>query len=503
MPRSSTLVAPPAASLPAADIAAGGTPRRRWRAAGALLLAAIVTALVRVPFLHRPLTSDEAGYLLLARHWHPGTSLYGDYWVDRPPLLITLFRVAGDAVGIHLLGLAAAVASVVLVGILGRQLAPYRWTVRAAAVVLAAALLASPLFGFPETDGELLGLPFLLLGLVAFAASMSSSDRPRALTYATLAGAAGMAAVLVKQNLLDVLVYAAVALLASRRIAGRLARAGALAGGAVVALAVTLGLAAVHGTSPAGVWDAVVAFRLRASTAISSESGPRTWERLTRLVDAFIGSGAAALVAVAVLVGLVGLATAYGRRATRPQFAAWAVLVWELCGIALGGSYWLHYLTGLVPGLVLLVLTIPWRRWGVVALGCAAGYAAVASSVAWSALAADPPPPSEDAAVVGYLHAHARPGDGVVVGFGHADIVAESGLTSPYPELWSLPVRVRDPHLTELTAVLTGPRAPRWVVVAGDTLTTWGIDATQAQAALRRGYVERVRYGEWHVWEAR
>ena len=66
-----------------------------------------------------------------------------------------------------------------------------------------------------------------------------------------------------------------------------------------------------------------------------------------------------------------------------------------------------------------------------------------------------------------YLRDHAAATDGVVVGFGHPDIVAGSGLTSPYENLWSLPVRVRDPHLAELRDVLAGPDHPHWVVVAG------------------------------------
>ena len=41
-----------------------------------------------MPFLARPLSPDEGGFLLVASQWEPGTSLYGHYWVDRPPLLM-------------------------------------------------------------------------------------------------------------------------------------------------------------------------------------------------------------------------------------------------------------------------------------------------------------------------------------------------------------------------------------------------------------------------------
>jgi hypothetical protein len=110
---------------------------------------------------------------------------------------------------------------------------------------------------------------------------------------------------------------------------------------------------------------------------------------------------------------------------------------------------------------------------------------------------------SDDAQVVSYLRHHARPSDGVVVGFGHPDIVAGSGLSSPYEYLWSLPVRVLDSHLTVLGRVLTGPDAPRWVVVAGDTLDSWGLDATSTQRILERRYDDRVTDGVWQVWRRR
>ena len=49
-------------------------------------------------------------------------------------------------------------------------------------------------------------------------------------------------------------------------------------------------------------------------------------------------------------------------------------------------------------------------------------------------------------------------------------------MPSPYPQLWSLPMRTLDPHLTRLRAVLAGPRAPTWVVVWSH-LNAWHIDA--------------------------
>lgn len=51
---------------------------------------------------------------MVVGQWSPGTSLYGNYWVDRPPLLIGLFQLAylggGGAVTLRLMGIAAVMA---------------------------------------------------------------------------------------------------------------------------------------------------------------------------------------------------------------------------------------------------------------------------------------------------------------------------------------------------------------------------------------------------------
>ena len=63
-----------------------------WSAAAAAFVA-------RFPGLLWPLRPDEAGFLLVARSWHPEPdSVYGHYFVDRPPPIIWLMQ-ATDAIG--------------------------------------------------------------------------------------------------------------------------------------------------------------------------------------------------------------------------------------------------------------------------------------------------------------------------------------------------------------------------------------------------------------------
>lgn len=499
-----------------------------------MLFAALASTAVWLPFLHRPLTSDESGFLLLAQHWSRGHSLYGDYWVDRPPLLLWLFDVASHlspttttAVGVtapavKVLGAAASGASVLLVGVLGRQVAPgSRWAGRTA-VVLVVALLSSPLFGMPETDGEVLAVPFVILGLVCLVAALRRPRGGRTLVFAASAGASGMAAALVKQNVIDVFVFAVVLVVLSRgRVERQRQRVAGFAAGAAGMLAAAVAGAWAHGTSTGGLWDAIVVFRLQASAVIGSSASDTTRQRMTALIVAFLTSGAALVLVVsaaAVLTRTVrtrrqvtsaparpdsGSANPAAIRVESTEVLVWpvvALVLWELCGVVLGGSYWRHYLTGLLPGLVLLVAIARPRRWSRRVLTVAVAYTAAASLAVWVHQVATPAAVSSDAQVMSYLREHAQSSDGVVVGFGHPDIVAGSGLHSPYEHLWSLPVRVRDPRLEELQGVLAGPSAPRWLVVAGDSLGTWGVDADQAQQYLERHYVEQVSYGDWHIW---
>src|SRR3954453_22612441 len=133
-----------------------GTAPKTW-----VVAMAAGVCLAWLPFVARPLSPDEAGYLIVGGHWHDGRSLYGDYWVDRPPALIALFEVAdalGGAVPLRLLGALAALLTVVLSGVLGRVAAPERRSAPVLTAAAAAVCVATPLMGGTVVDGELLGV---------------------------------------------------------------------------------------------------------------------------------------------------------------------------------------------------------------------------------------------------------------------------------------------------------------------------------------------------------
>ena len=434
-----------------------------------------------LPFAGRTLSPDEGGLLMVAGQWSDGSSTYGDYFVDRPPLLIGLVAVADAAGGspwaLRALGVVAVVATVVLAGAVGKA--------AGASPVLpaltAALLVANPLFGATVVNAEILSLPFVLGGC---AAALQVTRVERGLRWALLAGALGAGAALVKQNVIDVFVFAAVLLVLRRRWSALVA----VAAGALAAVAVALALASWRGTAPTELWEAVVVFRAEAAEVIAASATETTDARFVSMLLALVTSIAPAL-AIAL--------TARARRSSL-LWPALALLTWELVSVFAGGSYWLHYLMALVPGLVLLAAA---------AVGldrftrAAYLFAATSTVLALATMLVNPTDRPEEPAI-DWLARHAAEGDSAVVGFGAPNILRETGLTSPYPDLWSLPVRVRDPDLQALTALLASPERPRWVIVVGESLQTWGVDATAADRVLAEHYEPATTAGEWTIYRS-
>ncbi len=445
----------------------------------ALLLVAAGVVALRLPFLADPAAPDEAGFLTVAQQWHAaGRTLYSAYWVDRPPLLIGLFQVADALGGLSALRVLGALAAAVTV-LLGAT-AAWRATGpvggrRAAvtAALVAAALLVSPAMGATEVNGELLAAPFVAAGALCVVVAMRPRG-PRSAAWAAIgAGAAAAAALLVKQNMADVVVLAAVAW--GLRPAVRAVRAVA---GAAAVTALVAGWAALHGTSPAAVAWAMYPFRVRAAQSLASRGATAVDGRMAGLL------GLWALTLTPLLLAVLAGAVVQRRLRGRLPVAVLVTCAYDAVSIGLGGSFWSHYLVeAVVPlalGAGLLAGALPRTTRALTGLVAAAALAAWASALAM--------PPAGAGTVVGRaVGASARAGDSVVSAFGDADIVRASGLRSPYPYLWSLPAHVLDPSFTGLDAVLAGRSAPTWVVVRG-TRTLDGIRHSAAGPALRRDY---------------
>ncbi len=435
----------------------------------------VAVLVLRLGYVVGPLFSDEGGFWLVAQDWHAGgPHLYGHYFVDRPPLLMALYRLAvltGWPPTIRLLATAFAVLLVVSAAAAAHQVVGprgVRW-----AALAAGAFAVTPLVMAQEADGEVFAAPLVMLSVALTLAAVRREGRS-AFGTAVLAGLAAGAAVMVKQNFGDAVVFAGallVAMLVQRRIAPRAAAAvaaGGVAGGGLV-VAAALAYVAWSRVGLAAAYQTVFGFRGTALDVIEDHSLHASLSR------ALVVAG------LAVLCGAVPLLVALASETLRCSFrgppVAWAVAVtaaFELVSILLGGSYWPHYLLQLAP-----VLALAAGVWAPDAVRVRAAVVLVAVSAVLATLVVTAQGTTygqRGAVVADYLHRASRPGDTATMLFGNADVQQASGMRSPYDHLWTLPMRTLDPRLAGLRAVLRGPVAPTWVV-AWSGLDPWNIDS--------------------------
>lgn len=444
-----------------------------------------VTVALRLPFLNHPPSPDEAGFLLVGGQWHAGgMSLYGNYWVDRPPLLIGLFQLSSALGGLPALRLLGCVAVALIVicsaataGMIAGRLAA-RWT-----AVVAAALCTTPLLGTVAVNGELLAGPFIAGSIVATVAALRAVDNRKAGQLALAAGAIAMCALLVKQNFADAFVFGLVATafawrrgdISGRRLSRIFVSAGA---GATIAVYAVAFMASLRGTSWGGVFNAMYPFRFAADKVMAEAGRQHAAGRLDLLLFATVVSG------ISLLIGMIVWAGTSRRLHGPAVIALCATLVFAMLSIGLGGNYWIHYLVELiVPVSILTGILIARRQPFMVPLVAAL---AVASSVAWGAWHVAVPT-STGTTVGRSIAASAKPSDTIVTAYGHADVDQTSGLSSPYAYLWSLPIKTLDPQLNELNLVLTGPQAPTWFVT-WNKIPSWGLESNAVQAVVDREY---------------
>ncbi len=225
-------------------------------------------------------------------------------------------------------------------------------------------------------------------------------------------------------------------------------------------------------------------FRVRAAQMIAVRMDGAYGERLTRLAEAALLSGGPAVIA-SLLVLLALRRTIHAHPLARPFAGAVVALTgFVVISMAVGGSWWVHYLVQLaVPAALaagLVVASAPRVGVRLVALVVAAAV------LGWGAgLVMRTDASGQD---IGRAIAQVdSPGDTVVSALGDGDVVAASGLGSPYPYLWSLPSRVLDPGMTDLAATLGGAHAPTWLVIRGhQTFVELSTQATGV--ALRSRY---------------
>jgi hypothetical protein len=445
--------------------------------AGALL----ATVALRLLYLGFPLGTDEGGVAFIAKAWGTGHgSLYGAYWLDRPPLLVALYKLAvvGGPTGIRVLGIVAALALVAVTTLVTRAVAGER-AARIAAV-LSAGLASSIALASVYTPSE-------LLAAVPAAGSIGclvAAHRRGQARWLVGGGVLAVAAALIKQSFLDAGFAGAVFLVASsvRDRRPRLRWAAAYVAGALIPVAaVGVWLAVAH-VSPGSLVYALIGFRVHALDVLATSNVP-LHVRLKSLWLPGAGSGLFVLLVIA----LRGLATLRGDRVLAVTLAAW--LGAGAVGVLGGGSYWPHYLIELVaPASLLTGAALSRMRVGsLVAVLLAA--VAVTGTVGGVGQVRARQQRHGVVAVASYVRDHARPGDTQYVMYARANVGYYTGLPSPYPYAWSLLVRAHPGATARLRHLLESPRRPTWIV-GWQRPSRWGLDPGGATArALHAHYL--------------
>lgn len=452
-----------------------------------LAAALVLAALLRLPLLWSPLGHDEGGSLYVASQWlDGGSSLYGDQWVDRPPALYLVYLLAealgGGHVATRLVGLVLALVLVAAAWNAGRVLGGDAGAVLgglvAAAIGSSYALLAH---GLVE-EGIAATLVMASCALTLHARYRVRGTGPQvALAYA--AGFLAAGAFLVKQSHVEAAIFAFVVLAAHLREVRAMVVAGA-AGIATPIAATFLWAASAHGPGVAPLWQATVAFRARALEVLGETTRSGASERFLVFLLLMVVSGVAALV-------LLAVTEIADRRPPHSQVAAvLAVLGYGFLSIALGGSWWVHYLVQLVPALAMVAALVARRGHGRKTVTFAAVSAVVALGVGLVMQLTGGGSDARDERLAGWLGEAARPGDTAVLAYGSPHVLYLAGLETPYPYSWSLPVRVHDPELERLVALLRSDQAPVWLVEVGD-FDWWRLDAP-AFTRVRADRYERV-----------
>ncbi|KRC66709.1 hypothetical protein ASE12_19210 [Aeromicrobium sp. Root236] len=435
---------------------------------------------VRVVMFRTYVGGDEAGFLIVGNHWHDGSSLYGDYWVDRPPLLLWLNDLAGGVTSLRILGLAASVLSVLgaaWAAHLARGAQAARWAAGAAALFGIAQWL-----GIARVNGEMLAAPFVAWSIALTLHAVLRT--PWRVPAAIGAGVLAVCALSIKQSVIEAFVFALALGLAmvvqrrdSRGVVLRMVAWGAL--GAVLTLAAVLLGAEARGTSPSDLFDAVIRFRAEAGEVIRSSASDATPLRLLVMMGTWTVSGLGAATALTVWQG--------ARRKDPLLLATGATLLCSLVIALFGGSYWAHYLIQMVPaaslGIGLLADRLSPRLMRRLAI---ATVTLTLANLVWS-VGFQPDDNGQQHTIGTWLREARQPGDTGVVTFGQPNVLYEAHMSSPYIYLWSLPVRTRDPHLRELATVMSSPQRPTWVV-NWSGLNSWGIEPGRTEPLLRDGY---------------
>ena len=437
-----------------------------------VLVAMAMSIALRARFIFTPLTSDEGGYLTVARAWASGRRLYDQTWVDRPQGLVLLFRVWDDLTGgsgpaIRVMAILFGCGAVIAVGYVAFALGGPR-AAATAAMFVAVASANARIEGF-LANGELLAGA---IGAAGIALACAYLFRGRALRWWFAAGVLAGAAISLKQSGCDGALAVIVVLLAGvltreRHWRAMLRELAAYVSGLIAVIAVLVTHGAIVGFR--NWWYAVAGYRMQGINATSSGAD---WQRLhqtARLAAPTIYPLAAAALG-GVIVWLL-----FGRRLARDRLLVPAWLVFAVITFLAGGLFHRHYWVTLTFPLAVAAGVALSRIRARRVLGLLVALLALPSLISTMQVVVMPratatftasgdPRPITDEQVGAWFRHNAGPGETILVLCASASMYADADTVPPYKYLWEDGVLHGRNGQALLLQLLAGPHPPTYVV---------------------------------------
>ena len=452
--------------------------------------ASVLTVLIRLRSFWTPLTSDEGGFLAIARAWAHGDTLYRDVWVDRPQGLLAIFRFwdwisGGSTASVRIMAMLFGVGLVVAVGAATTTLAGRR--AGGLAAVLAAIAAASPAIEGHLANGELLSGAFAAGGFALSCVALLRGDHARLLV---LSGLLAGCALSVKQSgyegLLAIGIWLIIAVVARWRTVREALRVlGWVSAGVLAVMAVL----AVHGalTGYSRWWFSFAGYRLDKRSALQGADWTRFYmtARIARPTIwpllGIIAAGSAILLAVRL------------RRRNEPPRpttcfpgAMCLLLLWPVAATVAfltGGQFHRHYWVTLCGGLCALgagLITRHLRASVAVPLALVAlvptyvntAKLLVKSDHAFVISASGDDRPNTDERLAAWFRANRKPGEEMYVMCASAGFYADAHEDPPFPYLWQDNVLMVPGALQKLRALLSSStKAPKYIAVYESPIT--------------------------------
>lgn len=451
-----------------------------------ILIWILIGLILKLSVISIPLGIDEAGAQLIASHWaSTNGSLYGQYWIDRPPVLLVIHFIAAifGSIGLRILAAVSSFLTAYLIYKITLLVSDKRSA--RTSFALAVLLLSSGALGSSFAPGEI----FAVLPATAsvFLLIKSVKDKYQH-SYMFFAGLLAAVAILTKQSFIDALVAGSVFLVSGIVWRGATKFSDAIkplliyfCGGAI-ALVTTLLWAATTSVGIKGFVYAVAGFRADALEALTKSAVPMS-NRFEMLGGVVIGSG----IIIVFCASLLGL---WALRNTRR--IGLTIFTWFLAcmfGVLGGGYYWPHYLIQLIP--VLTVLT-----------GVGINAQRVKVRLLLIVLISIPTIMMVDVTqdkierrnevknISAYLQDHAQPKDTLYVMYARANLAYYSKLSSPFPYLWSSMLIAKKDAEPKLQRWLSSSTCPTWIVL-WQKPTSFGLDKNGVtRRVLRNNYVK-------------